>query len=400
MKQSFKNLKLFVLTVLILCLNACDNRIESTDLSNDIIQDASFQYKEHVKWARLNNTIPRSIKENEIKPIHHVFDWTAGFFPGSLWYLYELTGDENWASEAKFFQDIPSEMRFFKGSHDLGFVFNNSFGHAYRLFGNEEYLKILIEAGDVLITRFNPTIGAIQSWDIHGGWQSKRGWAFPVIIDNMMNLELLFRLSEWTGDPKYKTIAVVHANTTMNNFFREDNSSYHVVDFDPQTGFVRAKETAQGFSHESSWARGQAWGLYGFTSAYVFTGDSKYLKMAEKIADYYLNHPHLPKDLVPHWDLTLEPSEEVVKDASAAAIVASALIQLDNYSDKDYLTKAKEIMKSLSSDHYFSKRGENHHYLIKHCTGSIPHSEEIDVPLNYADYYFLEAIHRLKNIEQ
>jgi unsaturated chondroitin disaccharide hydrolase len=367
-------------------------------LKDDVISHASTQYTKLSKWSNENSAIPRSVKNGRIKPIDKDFDWTAGFFPGSLWYLYELTGDEKWASDARAKQELISDMRFFSGSHDLGFVFNNSYGHAYRLQNKSEDLDVLLDAGNTLIQRFNPTVGAIQSWDIDSGWQSQRGWSFPVIIDNMMNLELLFRLSEWTGDSRYAEVAVAHANTTMENFFRNDNSSYHVVDFDPETGKALAFQTAQGYSDDSSWARGQAWGLYGFTSVYAFTKDKKFLEQAEKIADYYLNHTHIPEDNIPHWDLSLFPSEKVQKDASAAAIVASALLQLDDYSAVDYKRKAEEIMKSLSSEKYLAALGENHNFLIKHCTGSIPHNEEIDVPLNYSDYYFLEALYRLKNL--
>ncbi|MFD2037167.1 glycoside hydrolase family 88 protein [Belliella marina] len=358
-----------------------------------------LQFKGLVEWGRENNSIPRTVKNGEIKGVYKGFDWTAGFFPGSLWYVFEMTGDETWAQEANYFQSLHSDMRHFKGSHDLGFVFNNSYGHGYRLTGDEEFLKVLIEAGDVLIERFNPTVGAIQSWDVDRGWQSQRGWTFPVIIDNMMNLELLFRLTEWTGESKYKDVAIAHANTTMENFFRNDFSSFHVVDFDPVTGKALSHQTAQGFSDDSSWARGQAWGLYGFTCAYAFTGDEAYLELAENIADYILKHSHLPADMVPHWDLSLQPSAEVPKDASAAAIVASALIQLDSFSSSEYLSKAESMVANLSSTKYLASLGENHHFLIKHCTGSIPHNEEIDVPLNYADYYFLEAIYRLNEIE-
>lgn len=358
-----------------------------------------LQYGGLVKWGKENSSIPRTVKNSKIISTNKEFDWTAGFFPGSLWYIFELTQDEDWAKEAMYFQSLHAEMRYFKGSHDLGFVFNNSYGHGYRLTGEEEYLNVLIEAGDVLIARFNPKVGAIQSWDVDRGWQSQRGWTFPVIIDNMMNLELLFRLSEWTGDQKYKDVAIAHANTTMEHFFRNDFSSYHVVDFDTNTGEPLGFQTAQGFSDESSWARGQAWGLYGFVSVYQFTGEEVYLNLAENIAEYYLNHSHLPSDMIPHWDLSLTPSVEVPKDASAAAIVASALIQLDKHSSNGYLKKAKQIVSNLRSDKYLAKLGENHHFLIKHSTGSIPHKEEIDGPLNYADYYFLEALHRLKEIE-
>jgi unsaturated chondroitin disaccharide hydrolase len=398
MLTNFKVLP-FILFILLMVGIWFGRDVRSQLLNDDVIRHVASQYTHLSKWSSENQALPRSAENGRIRPIHKDFDWTAGFFPGSLWYLYELTEDEKWATDARGKQERIAEMRFFKGSHDLGFIFNNSYGHAYRLQNRPADLDVLLDAGNTLLGRFNSNVGAIQSWDVDSGWQSQRGWSFPVIIDNMMNLELLFRLSEWTGDSKYADVAVAHANTTMKHFFRNDYSSYHVVDFDPETGEPLAHQTAQGYSDDSSWARGQAWGLYGFTSVYAFTRDKKFLEHAERIADYYLNHTHIPEDNIPHWDLSLFPSADVPKDASAAAIVASALLQLDSFSPKDYKTKAEEIMTSLSSKKYLASKGENYNFLIRHCTGSIPHNEEIDVPLNYADYYFLEALYRLKNIQ-
>lgn len=392
---SFSFFFLFFL-IFISCEKFRGNEIEQNQTIEEFITQ---QYEGLVKWGKQNSSIPRTAKNGKIKSTYNNFDWTAGFFSGSLWYIYEMTQDDSWSKEARYFQSLHKEMKHFRGSHDLGFVFNNSYGHGYRLTGEEKFLDVLIEAGDVLIERFNPIVGAIQSWDVDRGWQSQRGWTFPVIIDNMMNLEFLFRLSEWSGDEKYKNVAIAHANTTMKHFFRNDFSSFHVVDFDTINGEPLGYQTAQGYSDESSWARGQAWGLYGFISVYEFTGEKVYLDLAENIAKYYLNHSHLPSDMIPHWDLSLAPSVEVPKDASAAAIVASALIQLDKYSPNGYLKKAKQIFSNLCSERYLAKLGENNHFLIKHSTGSVPHNEEIDVPLNYADYYFLEALYRLKELE-
>ncbi|EOZ97813.1 Glucuronyl hydrolase [Indibacter alkaliphilus LW1] len=398
--KKWPNFKVLSFSLFILIMTGAwfEFKVRAQVPKEDVIRHASNQYQQLTRWAKENGKIPRSVENGIIRPIYKGFDWTAGFFPGSLWYLYELTRDDKWAEDARYFKDMLSDMRFFSGSHDLGFIFNNSYGHAYRLHNRSEDLDVLLDAGNTLIQRFNPTVGAIQSWDIDRGWQSQRGWSFPVIIDNMMNLELLFRLSEWTGDSKYAEVAIAHANTTMDNFFRNDYSSYHVVDFDPSTGKPLAFQTAQGYSDDSSWARGQAWGLYGFISVYAFTFDKKYLELAEKIAQYYLNHTHIPEDNIPHWDMSLYPSSEVPRDASAAAIVASALFQLDNFSTIDYRKKAEEILESLSSEKYLAENGANHNFLIKHCTGSIPHNEEIDVPLNYADYYFLEALYRHKKL--
>ncbi|WP_430817505.1 glycoside hydrolase family 88 protein [Carboxylicivirga sp. RSCT41] len=343
------------------------------------------------------NKIPRTIDASgHLHWTRDGFDWTEGFFPGTCWYLYEYTKDEKWQQGAQFFQKKYEDHRFLPFYHDLGFVFNCSYGNGYRLTGDEHYKQVLIDAGNTLIGRFNPQVGCIKSWDVDKGWQSKRGWEYPVIIDNMMNLEMLFELSEITGDSKYKEVAIAHANTTMKNHFRDDMSSYHVIDYDSISGEVRNKHTAQGYAHESEWARGQAWGIYGYTICYRYTKDPSYLKQAEKIADYIINHPVLPEDKVPYWDYDAAKIPNEPRDASAAAITASALIELDAYSDNNYLDEAKLIINNLSSKEYLAEIGTNHHFILKHSVGSIPHNNEIDVPLNYADYYYIEALLRLK----
>lgn len=324
------------------------------------------------------------------------FDWTEGFFPGTCWYLYEYTQDKKWKKAAEHFQKKYESHRMLPYYHDLGFVFNCSYGNGYRLTKDENYKNILVDAGNSLIGRFNPNVGCILSWDVDRGWQSKRGWEFPVIIDNMMNLELLFELSLLTNDDKYKNVAISHANKTIENHFRDDMSSYHVIDYDSVTGEIRNKHTAQGFAHESEWARGQAWGLYGFTICYRYTKDEKYLQLAENIANYIINHQALPADKIPYWDYDAAKIPNEPRDASAAAITASALIELDAYSKTNYLTEAKKIVKSLSSPTYRAEIGENNNFILRHSVGSIPHNNEIDVPLNYADYYYIEALMRLK----
>ena len=210
-------------------------------------------------------------KNGEIVWARQPYDWTEGFWPGTCWMLYEKTGDEQWKKAASTIQELYVHHKDLTNDHDLGFIFNNSFGKAFRITGDERYKKVLLDAADALITRFNPNVGCIQSWDVSDNWQSKRGWKFPVIIDNLMNLELLFEASEITGDPKYSDVAIAHANTTMAKHFRKDGSSYHVVDYDPGTGAVNSRITAQGYADESAWARGQAWGLYGYTMCYRYT---------------------------------------------------------------------------------------------------------------------------------
>lgn len=364
------------------------------------LMKAEKQYDLLLQVAEKADKIPRTVnKKGEIHWVNDGFDWTKGFFPGSCWYLYENTNDKKWKKAADHFQ---SKFEHFKNStrfHDLGFMFNCSYGNGYKLTKKEEYKKVLVTAANSLIQRFNPKVGSIKSWDVDKGWQSKRGWEFPVIIDNMMNLELLFEASKLTGDDKYKKVAIAHANTTMKNHFRKDNSSYHVVDYDPETGKVRSKETAQGYSDESSWARGQAWGVYGFTMCYRYTKDKKYLEQAEKVADYILNYKGMPDDMIPYWDYDAPNIPEAPRDASAAAVTASALIELSGYDQQEkYKESAEKMLKSLASPKYTAKIGKNNDFILKHSVGSIPHDNEIDVPLNYADYYYIEALLRYKDL--
>ena len=359
------------------------------------LQQGVTQYNLLLANAKKADKNPRTTDTSgKVHWIGDRFDWTAGFFPGSCWYLYEHTNDEKWKNAAESFQ---SKFEIFKtstGYHDLGFVFNCSYGNEYRLNKSEKSKDVLITAANSLLQRFNPKVGSIMSWDVDKGWQSKRGWKFPVIIDNMMNLELLFNASEMTGDSRYKNAAIAHANTTLKNHFRKDFSSFHVVDYDPETGEVRSKQTAQGYAHESSWARGQAWAIYGFTLCYRYTKDARYLEQAKNVADFILSYKGTPTDMIPYWDYNAPNIPNEPRDASAAAITASALIELASYSDDKYLKAATDILKSLASKNYTAGLGENNHFILKHSVGSIPHKNEIDVPLNYADYYFIEALIR------
>ncbi len=329
------------------------------------------------------------------------FDWTEGFFPGTLWYLYEWSGDEAFKAGAtttqNYFADDTSAS-----SHDLGFVFNCSYGNGYRLTGDTTMLNKMIAAGNTLIGRYSPITGTILSWDTNRGWQATRGWDYAVIIDNMMNLEMLFELSGFTGDDKYKDVAIAHANTTLKAHFRDDWSSYHVVDYDRVTGEVRNRHTAQGYAHESSWARGQAWGLYGYVTCYRYTKDPVYLEAAENIAKYIMTAPEIPADKVPYWDYDAPKIPNEPRDVSAATVTASALIELEGYvAEKGYLKYATDILDAVSSEAYrASELGANSNFILMHSVGSIPHNNEIDVPLNYADYYYVEALLRLQRVEK
>lgn len=316
-----------------------------------------------------------------------VYDWTSGFFPGSLWLAYELTGDERLLPDAVDYTNKMLPATFYTGTHDLGFMVGCSYGNALRLCPNDSLKTVIIRTADNLASRFNPQIGAIRSWDFGP-------WNFPVIIDNMMNLELLFQASKLSGDNKYKDIAIRHADKTMACHFRPDMTSYHVVSYNPD-GSIETRQTFQGRSDESAWARGQAWGLYGYTVCYRETGDRKYLEFAQKIADMIISRVKT-EDHIPLWDYDAPDLPTTPRDASAAAVTSSALFELCGYlpDGQKYFDYAESILRSLSSPEYLAEIGTNCGFILKHSTGSLAHGSEIDVPLNYADYYYLESIKR------
>jgi unsaturated chondroitin disaccharide hydrolase len=323
--------------------------------------------------------------------------WTSGFFPGTLWLLFEKTKDPKLRECARLFTAKIEKEKNNAGTHDLGFMLYNSFGNGLRLSNDPAYREVLLTGARSLISRFNPRIGCIMSWNPNAKWK------YPVIIDNMMNLEFLMWAYKSSGDPAFRDIAVTHADTTIKNHFRKDYSSYHVVSYDPATGEVEKKQTSQGYADESSWARGQSWGLYGFVMMYRETGQKRYLDQAQHIAAYLINHPHLPADKVPYWDYDAPNIPNEKRDASAAAIMASALVELSGYSDfdqqKKYLEVAVRQIQTLSSPEYRAEPGTNGNFILKHSVGSIPGNSEVDVPLSYADYYFLEAMERLQGMK-
>ena len=329
-----------------------------------------------------------------------VDDWCSGFFPGSLWYIGELTGDKSWSQRAADYTETLDTAQYLTWHHDVGFIIGSSYLNGYRLGNKEQYAPVVVNAAKSLATRFRPGAGVIQSWNVDKGWQSERGWACPVIIDNMMNLEILFEATRFTGDSTYYNVAVSHANTTMAHHFRPNFSCYHVVDYDPATGEVRHRQTAQGYADESSWARGQAWALYGYTMCYRYTGDPNYIYQAIKVCDMIFNDPSMPEDLVPYWDYNAPGIPSEPRDASAAACTASALYELSTYlPGRGYKELADKVMASLSTPAYRAENGKNNHFLLMHSVGSIPHGHEIDVPINYADYYYLEALLRKKKLD-
>lgn len=398
--------RLTILFLLATLLGACTEKngkmpqTKTDDLFVDVINTAEQQIGYQVKVIEKLGTIlnPRTIKNGYVQYIPKD-DWTSGFFPGTMFYMYDLTKDPKWLDAGIRYTEDLDTIKHLKWHHDVGFIINSSFGNALRVTNNEAYKEVILEAANSLSTRFRPAAGVIQSWDEDRGWQAKRGWMCPVIIDNMMNLELLFKATEISGDSTYYKIAVSHANTTMENHYRDDWSCYHVVDYDKEQGGVRCRENAQGYADESAWARGQAWGIYGFTVAYRYSGDRRYLEMADNIYNFIFTHKNLPDDLVPYWDFNAPNIPNEPRDASAAAITASALYELVALGEKEYKETADKIMASLAGDAYKAIVGTNGNFLLMHSVGSIPHGSEIDVPINYADYYFLEALTRKRNVE-
>lgn len=334
---------------------------------------------------------PRTYEDDELKTVSSS-DWTSGFFPGILWYLYEYSGDDRLYIEAEKFSAGLFKEKNNTGTHDLGFILFCSLGNAYRITGDALYKEVLLEGAGSLASRYNPKVGAIKSWD----W-GKENWAFPVIIDNMMNLEYLYWASHATGDSSFYKIAISHADQTLEHHYREDFSTWHVVDYDPLTGDPVNKLTHQGYSDGSQWARGQAWGLYGFVMCYRETGEERFLRQAKKIADYWIHHPAIPGDLVPYWDFDDPEIPNAPRDASAAAIVAAALIELSRLADdRSYLDYAHKVLKSLASEEYMASLQQNGGFVLLHSTGNKPKDSEVDTPLIYADYYFIEALLRYK----
>jgi rhamnogalacturonyl hydrolase YesR len=333
---------------------------------------------------------PQSTKPNGTPDNRKSSWWCSGFFAGSLWYLYEYTGDNQWKAAADLWTKAVEKEKNNKNTHDLGFILNCSFGNGYRLTKDKAYLEPILTGANSLATRFNPDYGLIKSWNVH------ENCTYPVIIDNMMNLEFLFNAASLSGNKKLYNICVSHADVTLKNHFRTDTSSFHVVCYEPK-GVVFRKKTHQGANDTSAWARGQAWALYGYTLMYRNTKDAKYLKQAQGIANFIIHHPNLPKDKIPYWDFNAPniPNEE--RDASAAAIIASALLELSKYADanKDiYFSIAEKKLVSLSSKAYTAKTGTNNYFILKHSVGNKPANSEINTPIVYADYYYLEALIR------
>lgn len=418
-----KRNSLLFATALLIGLTGCKNTpVQKEAWISNALDAASYQLKLTAEELSGTNKLPRSIysgydvnfldaqlqRENKayidsLRPnpaalqlgqrhLCGISDWTSGFFPGSLWYAYEMTGDEELKKRAVEYTNILNPIRELKGTHDIGFMMNCSYGNANRLCPADSVRQALIQTADNLCGRFNPEIGCIRSWDFGK-------WNFPVIIDNMMNLDLLFYVSHLTGDDKYKELALRHAKTTMKNHFRDDYSSYHVVSYN-DNGTVEKKCTHQGQNDASSWARGQAWGVYGYTSCYRESRDVQFLQQAKNIAALIMERVKT-EDAIPLWDYDAPDIPQTPRDASAASITASALIELSTLTDDGqiYFDYAEKLLKNLSSDTYLAKIGTNQGFILMHSTGSLPNGSEIDTPINYADYYYLEALLRYMQVK-
>lgn len=389
-----KYFSLIALVAIAIMVVSCKPKQQNEWLEHGI-ERASAQLKAAAVKFEADTIFPRSIKDGQYK-IVGPHDWTSGFFPGTLWYAYELTGDEQLKNFAQVYTNKLYDIQYFKGTHDLGFMMFCSYGNQQRLLGDTLSPKVLHESAESLVSRIDPNIGLIRSWDFGS-------WNYPVIIDNMMNLEMLYWVSKTTGDKKYSDAATVHADKTLEHHFRDDNSSYHVISYN-NDGTVESKGTFQGYCDSSSWARGQAWGLYGYTMCFRETQLERYKEHAQKIAKLIMTLPSMPSDLIPYWDYNAPDIPNAPRDASAASVTASALLELSTMTtgeeSKSYFDYAEKILKSLSSDAYLAPLGENGDFVLMHSTGHLPANSEIDTPLNYADYYYLEAAKRYLDLQK
>jgi unsaturated chondroitin disaccharide hydrolase len=351
------------------------------------------QYQGLLDSLQGDTNLPRTFMNGRVKTVAPK-DWTSGFFPGSLWYLYEYTGDAKWQAAARDYTARLEGIKDYRGSHDVGFMLNCSFGNGYRLIRDAHYRDVLIAGARSLSTRFKPEVGLIRSWD-HGPGQ------YPVIIDNMMNLELLLWSAREANEPRWRDIALRHADGTLTNHFRADGSSFHLLEYNSTNGVVVKKQTYQGAADSSAWSRGQAWGLYGYTVMYRETRRAEYLAQAVKIARFLMNHPRLPEDKIPYWDYDAPGIPNTARDASAAAIMASALLELAGYVEPELGRQCRQVARqqllSLSSPAYRARPGGDGGFLLQHSVGSFLKNSEVDVPLNYADYYYLEALLRYRS---
>ena len=396
-----KNKTIISLACLLLINMACQRTLQKANTSTeDNIKYCEAQALRTLSALPTSDAIPNSIEKDSVNwQLTTSTSWTSGFWPGILWYLYENTKEDAWKEAAEHSTEAILPLTNKKvTNHDIGFVTMCSLGNGYRLTGNETYKKGLLRAADSLAVWFNPTVGTILSWP----HMTKRGnWPHNTIIDNMMNLELLFWAARNGGGQYLYDIACTHAETTMKNHFRPDYSCYHVAVYDTLTGNFIKGVTHQGWKDDSMWARGQAWAIYGYTMVYRETKDTRFLDFAKKVAGVYLNR--LPKDRIPYWDFDAATmSLDEPRDASAAAITASALLELSTYvidrnSARYYRDEAEKMLTTLSSSSY--QAGETKSAFLLHSVGHKPHGTDVDAAIIYADYYYIEALTRLRKLQ-
>lgn len=382
------------------CLTACHSgKIDDEkNLITTIDSALLFAEKQSLlmakKYEKQEGKLPRTFENNQDVSSDSRW-WCSGFFPGVLWYIYENSKNAEVESFAKLYTARIEREKYTTDNHDVGFMIYSSFGNGYRLTQDPHYKEVMLTAAKSLSTRYNAKVGLIRSWD-----HNTEQWQYPVIIDNIMNLELLLWASEQSENEPFKDIALSHADKTLQHHFRPNYSSYHVVSYDTVSALPHRKQTHQGLSDESSWSRGQAWGLYGYTYLYRETKDERYLQQAMGIANYLLNHPNMPADYIPYWDYDSPDIPNTYRDVSAASIMASALIDLSNFVDeklaKQYSAAAITQVKTLATPAYTANLGENGCFILKHSVGAYPLHSEVDVPLTYADYYYVEALTKLK----
>jgi unsaturated chondroitin disaccharide hydrolase len=320
--------------------------------------------------------------------------WTSGFFAGTLWFLYQATREPVWRELAERWTVGLEGVKTITTTHDLGFMVFNSFGHGYLLTGDARYRDVVFEASRSLVTRYDPDVGAIRSWDTEHVTGRRRSWRFPVIVDNLMNLEMLFWAARHGGDPAWLALATRHAVTSRRAHLRRDGSTAHVALFDPATGALEATTTWQGFADSSTWARGQAWAIHGLTTAFKWTRNGELLEAARRAADFFVSN--LPADAIPYWDLRHPSIPNVERDASSAAIAASGLLDLARWTDEPtaerYRNAATRILATLASS--YLAEGTSSAAILQHSVGQRPQNLEVDVGLVYADYYFVEGLLR------
>ena len=379
------SIKILVINFLIIIIISCSSPSEPQPQDIETVEALAIEKLLLSSFDVPENQYPIFTNSTKKWVLTTSTSWTSGFYPGCLWYGYKLSGNAQLKNMAEQFTQGLFEEQYTTSHHDVGFMIFNSYGLGYKITGNESYKNVILQAAKSLSTRFNENVGCIQSWN----------GEFQVIIDNMMNLELLFWASKNSGDSTYYKIAVSHANKTIKNHIREDGSSFHVVHYDPETGDVMRKRTAQGYSDNSTWARGQAWGIYGFTMCYRETGNIEYLNTAVKMADYYISH--LPEDSIPYWDFNLpENYERDFKDASAATIVLSGLVELNSYvNSSTYENVINNTFNSLINYYIITESSKSG--IINHCAyhANDTNPDFWDSATIWGDYYFLEALDRI-----